>query len=74
MKYQNILRHIPEFPRVGEQAIKTAFDLLGYCRRVSKKKGFSEEPDVLEERVAFAQDGITWTRERVENQIFSDKV
>jgi len=68
MKYQTILRHIPEFLRVREQAIRTAFDLLGYCRRASKKKGFLEELDVLEEQV------ITWTRERVENQIFSDEV
>src|SRR5947209_8249890 len=74
IKYQTIPKHIPEFSRVREQAIRTAFDLLGYCRRASKKKGFLEEPDVLEERVTFAQEGITWTRERVENQIFSDEI
>jgi hypothetical protein len=43
---------MPEFERVGEKAIKIAFDLLGYCRRASKKKGFSEELDVLQERLA----------------------
>jgi hypothetical protein len=74
MKYESIPRSIPELSTVREQAIKTAFDLLGYCRRASKKKGFSENPDVMTERVAFAEEGLTWTRERVENQIFSDKV
>jgi len=74
MRYEAIPQHIPEFPRVGERAIKTAFDLLGYCRRVSKKKGFSDNPEVKEERVAFAEEGLTWTRERIENQIFSDEV
>lgn len=39
-----------------------------------EKKGFLEEPDVLKERVTFAQEGITWTRESVGNQIFSNKV
>jgi len=39
MKYQTIPRHISEFSRVREQAIRIAFDLLGYCQRASKKKG-----------------------------------
>jgi hypothetical protein len=60
IKFQSIPRYIPEFEGVGEKSIKAAFDLLGYCRRTSKRKGFSEEPDVLEERVAFAHEGITW--------------
>jgi hypothetical protein len=67
MKYNSILRAVPEFSKVGERAIKTAFDLLGYCQRASKKKGFSEDPQVMQERVVFAEEGLIWTRERVEN-------
>ena len=74
MRYKAIPQHILEFLRVGERAIKTAFDSLGYCRRVSKKKGFSDNLEVKEERVAFVEEGLTWTRERIENQIFSDEV
>jgi hypothetical protein len=48
--------------------------LLRYCQRASKKKGFLEDLEVMAEQVAFAEEGLTWTRERVKNQIFSDKV
>jgi hypothetical protein len=47
---------------------------LGYCRRTSKKKGFSEEPDVLQERLAFANEAILWERGRVLRQMFTDEV
>jgi hypothetical protein len=30
-----------------------------------KKKGFSDDPRVMQERVAFAKEGITWLRERL---------
>jgi hypothetical protein len=43
---------------VGEQAIYTAFKLLGYARRTSHRKGFSDDPQVMGQRVAFAQEGI----------------
>jgi hypothetical protein len=32
IRFQYIPRYISEFGRVGEQTIKTAFNLLGYCR------------------------------------------
>jgi hypothetical protein len=57
-----------------EQAMQTAFKLLGYSRRSMKKKGFSDDPKVMAERLAFAQWGITWTPERLYKQIFSDEV
>ncbi len=59
---------------VKEHAIKTAFQLLGYCRRTSKKKGFSDDPVVKQERVIFACQGLLWTRSRVYCQMFTDEV
>jgi hypothetical protein len=58
----------------GEQAMRTAFKLVGYGRRVVKKNGFSDDPEVMAERVAFAQEGLIWTPERLFLQIFSDEV
>jgi hypothetical protein len=65
-------RSIPAFlpPSLGlqdcqEQAIRTAFKLVGYGRRVARKKGFSEDPGVMRERVDFAEEAITWTPERL---------
>jgi hypothetical protein len=52
----------------------TTFKLVGYSRRVAKRKGFSQDPLVMQERLTFAQEAIHWTRERLERQIFSDKV
>ena len=46
-------------------ALYTAFKLVGYRRRIAKRKGFSREPDVIMERLAFAEDAINWTRERL---------
>src|SRR5436190_2931024 len=64
---------MPEL-EVGKQAIKTAFSLLGYWRRTSKKKGFSDDPDVKQERLAFAHQGLSWTRSRLYVQMFTDEV
>ena len=64
-------RHIPYYlPEIDakEDAIYTAFRELGYCRRTSKKKGFSDDPVVWVERKAFAEDAITWSRERLQIQ------
>jgi transposase len=47
---------------------------LGYCRRASKKKGFSTDLKVMALRKAFAEEGIKWTRERVQRQMFTDEV
>jgi len=58
----------------GEKAIRTGFKLLGYGRKTSKRKGFSQDPEVCVERFAFAREGITWTPERLFQQIFSDEV
>jgi hypothetical protein len=34
------------------------FSIKEYCRRASKKKGFSDDSEVKEERVAFAEEGL----------------
>jgi hypothetical protein len=47
---------------------------MGYKRRTALRKGFSEDPVVKAERLAFAREAILWDRERLYNQIFSDKV
>ena len=74
-------KHIPQITPLrfglqnrGPQAIRTAFKLVGYGRRIAPKKGFSEDPGVMRERVDFAEEAITWTPERLFNQIFSDEV
>jgi hypothetical protein len=54
--------------------VRTAFKLVGYGRRVAKKKGFSDDPEVMQERVDFAEEGLTWTPDRLFHQIFSDEV
>jgi hypothetical protein len=73
-------RHLPTFaPELGLEgygfeAIRTAFMRMGYGRRVAKRKGFSDDPAVITKRLAFARDGLTWTRERLFRQAFSDEV
>ena len=47
---------------------------MGYGRRITKKKGFSDDLAVKAERLAFAQEGIQWSLERLIQQIFSDEV
>jgi hypothetical protein len=49
----------------GEEAIRTAFKLVGYGRQVAIKKGFSNDPEVIQERVDFAEEGLTWTPDRL---------
>ena len=74
--YRYILQRAPELQLqgVGEKALKTVFDLLGYCRRASKKKGFSTDLDVCQERLTFVQEAVQWPKERVNTQIFADEV
>jgi hypothetical protein len=70
-------KYIPLFLpdlNAGDEAIRTAFKDVGYCRRASKKKGFSDDPRVMAWRKAFAEQGIKWTREMVHNPMFSDEV
>jgi len=64
----------PEFSDVGEKAIISAMKALGYKRRPAVKKGFSDDPDVMEARLLFAQEGITWDRHRIACILFSDEV
>ncbi|PQE30680.1 transposable element tc1 protein [Rutstroemia sp. NJR-2017a WRK4] len=54
--------------------MKTAFKRMGYGRRVARRKGYSDDPEVWAERLAFAEWAITWSRERLRCQIFSDEV
>ena len=74
-------RHMPWYRipgRIGEdwgtQAVSTAFKLLGYVRRTSHKKGFSDDAEDMRMRVLFCQNAKTWTRERLNRQMFSDEV
>lgn len=64
----------PEFSDVGELAIYTAMQSLGYQRRIAKRKGFSTDLRVMQERLDFAQQAINWSQERLNLQIFSDEV
>ena len=74
LPYRAIPFRLPELQDVGERAIRTAFDSLGYCRRSSKKKGFSTNPEVCQERTTFAEAAVLWSRERLYCQMFSDEV
>jgi hypothetical protein len=58
----------------GHQALQTAFKRLGYRRRIAKRKGFSTEQDVIDERFDFALVAKTWSPARLYRQIFSDEV
>jgi hypothetical protein len=55
----------PDLQGFGPKAIRTAFKLVGYSRRVVKRKGFSNDPEVMYERVNFAREGLTWIPERL---------
>jgi hypothetical protein len=72
--------HLPTYaPDLGLQgygfeAIRTAFRSVGYGRRVAKRKGFSDDPAVMAQRLAFAREGVTWTPERLARQVFSDEI
>ena len=68
-----IPRHLPQLES-GENAIRTALQTLNCTRRRSPKKGFSECPRVIAERLAFAQEAINWTREELFNTMFTDEV
>lgn len=64
----------PELQGYGKKAIRTAFKLVGYGRRVARKKGFSDDPEVWQERLDFATEAVNWSAERLFSQIFSDEV
>jgi hypothetical protein len=72
--YKQIPFRLPELSLFGDKAITIAIRSMGYKRRTALRKGFSEDPVVKAERLAFAREAILWDRERLYNQIFSDKV
>jgi DDE superfamily endonuclease len=71
--YHKIPHFLPQL-HAKEQAIRTAIDEIGYCRRVSRKKGFSDDPEVCQERLDLAEDGKTWPRPDVQRICFTDEV
>jgi hypothetical protein len=71
--YHKIPHFLPQL-HAGEKAIRTAIHDIGYCRRVERRKGFSEDPRVMRERLELAEDGVTWPRTYVQKICFTDKV
>ena len=71
--YHKIPHFLPQL-HAKEQAIRIAIDEIGYCRRVSRKKGFSDDPEVCQERLDLAEDGKTWPRPDVQRICFTDEV
>ena len=71
--YHKIPHFLPQL-HAKEQAIRTAIDEIRYCRRISRKKGFSDDPKVCQERLDLAEDGKTWPRPDVQRICFTDEV
>jgi hypothetical protein len=67
---------IPHFlPQLGgERAIRTTINEIGYCRRVSRKKGFSDDPQVCQERLDLVEQGVTWPRPYAQRICFTDEM
>ena len=57
MAYYKVPHFLPQL-NAGEKAVRTAYKAIGYCRRVARKKGFSEDPAVCRERLRFVEDGV----------------
>jgi hypothetical protein len=64
MAYHKILYFLPQL-HAGKKAIRIAIDGINYYYRVLRKKGFSDNPKVCQERLDLAEDGSTWPRLRV---------
>jgi hypothetical protein len=62
--YYKIPHFLPQL-YAREKAIYTAINEIRYCRRVTRKKGFSNDPRVIKERLERAKEGLTWPREYV---------
>ena len=63
--YHVVYYKIPYFlPQLyaGEKAIRIAINNIRYCRHVTRKKGFSNDPKVIKERLKLAKEGLTWPR------------
>jgi hypothetical protein len=56
--YHKIPYFLPQL-HAKEQAIRIAIDEIRYCRRISRKKGFSDNPEVCQERLDLVVDGKT---------------
>ena len=54
--------------------MKTAFNLLDYCRWTSKKKGFSDDSIVKEKCLVFVHQELSWMRSRLWIQMFTDEI
>jgi hypothetical protein len=74
LAYHAIPSYMPDMQGYGTQAIRSAFKLNNLGRRVAVRKGFSDDPEVKAERLQFAREGLTWSRQRLNNQMFSDEV
>jgi hypothetical protein len=48
--YYKMARHLPQL-HAKEKAFRTAIQDISYCRRVSRKKGYSDDPEVIQERL-----------------------
>jgi hypothetical protein len=66
-------RHLPQL-HAKEGAFRTAVRDIGYYRRVSRKKGFSDDPKVCQERLDLVEQGSTWPRPNVQRIYFTDEV
>ena len=73
MAYYKIPHFLPQL-YAKEQAIRIAIDEIRYYRRVSRKKGFLDDPKVCQERLDLAEDGKTWPRPDVQRICFTDEV
>jgi hypothetical protein len=56
--YYKIPHFLPQL-LASKKAIRTAINEIGYYRRVERKKGFSEDPRVIRERLKLAEEGVT---------------
>jgi DDE superfamily endonuclease len=71
--YHKMSRHLPQL-HAKEKAFRTAIQDISYCRRVSRKKGYSDDPEVIQERLDLAEQGSTWPRPYVQRICFTDEV
>ncbi len=55
-------------------AIALVIKTLGYKRRLAIKKGFLDDPNVIDVHLLFTEEGITWDRQCVACILFSNKV
>jgi hypothetical protein len=72
--WRHLPRLIPGCEGIGEKAMHTCLDNLGYYRCSSIKKEFSSEPQYLRTHLEFVRMAIEWTEEQMFNIVFSDEV